>query len=102
MIQNDGLVDVFRWIRQNENTELKNTLNDIKSFSFSKMVQQSRKTIVVTEQNFETLRKMGTVTESFNDVISRLIQKAMLGQQPLVGSAGQNTAASLQPGGQNG
>jgi hypothetical protein len=64
--------------------------------AFLNMVQQSRKTIVVTEQIFDILRGMGNVTESFNDVITRLIvqnQKAMSGQQPLVGSAGQDTAA---------
>jgi predicted CopG family antitoxin len=62
-----------------------------------KMVQQSRKTIVVTEQIFETLRKMGTVTESFNDVITRLIQnqKAAMSGQSLAGSS-QNKAARLQ------
>ena len=40
------------------------------------MVQQSRKTIVVTPETFETLRNLGTVTESFNDVILRLIEKS--------------------------
>jgi hypothetical protein len=93
MAQHDGLVDVSGWV--NQNTELKNPLKDIKFVPFIKMVQQSRKTIVVTERNFETLRKMGTVTESFNDVITRLIEKAMSGQQPLDGSAGQTVAAPL-------
>jgi predicted CopG family antitoxin len=66
-----------------------------------KMVQQNRKTIVVTERNFETLRKMGTVTESFNDVITRLIesqsqnQKAAMSGQSLAGVS-QSTAAALQ------
>jgi hypothetical protein len=86
MVQHDGLVDVSGWV--NQNTELKNPLKVIKFVPFIKMVQQSRKTIVVTERNFETLRKMGTVTESFNDVITRLIEKAMSGQQPLDWSAG--------------
>jgi predicted CopG family antitoxin len=54
------------------------------------MVQQSRKTIVVTERNFETLRKMGTVTESFNDVITRLIEKAASGQSSFEGHIGQS------------
>jgi predicted CopG family antitoxin len=40
------------------------------------MVQQTRKTIVVTGETFETLRSLGTVTESFNDVILRLIEKS--------------------------
>ena len=40
------------------------------------MVQQTRKTIVVTGETFETLRNLGTVTESFNDVILRLIEKS--------------------------
>jgi Putative antitoxin len=60
-----------------------------------KMVQQNRKTIVVTERNFETLRKMGNVTESFNDVITRLIEKAAMSGQSLAG-VGQSTATALQ------
>ena len=46
------------------------------SLLFVKMVQQSRKTIVVTPETFDTLRSLGTVTESFNDVILRLIEKS--------------------------
>lgn len=67
------------------------------------MVQKNRKTIVVTEQTFETLRSLGTVTESFNDVIKRLIQnqKAASAQDSLEGTKGR-IAAALQPGGHNG
>lgn len=65
------------------------------------MVQQSRKTIVVTEHTFETLRKMGTVTESFNDVIARLIQnqKAAMSGQSLAGSSQNKAAAPLSTNG---
>jgi predicted CopG family antitoxin len=61
------------------------------------MVQQNRRTIVVTEQNFEALRKMGTVTESFNDVITRLIenQKAAMSGQSLAGVSQSIAAASI-------
>jgi predicted CopG family antitoxin len=45
------------------------------------MVQQTRKTIVVTGETFETLKGLGTVTESFNDVILRLIEKYQEGQR---------------------
>jgi predicted CopG family antitoxin len=54
------------------------------------MVQQNRKTIVVTEKTFETLRSLGTVTESFNDVITRLIQKAATGQSSFEGHISQS------------
>jgi predicted CopG family antitoxin len=53
------------------------------------MVQQNRKTIVVTDKT-ETLRSLGTVTESFNDVICRLIQKAATGQSSFEGHIGQS------------
>jgi hypothetical protein len=71
------------------------------------MIQQSRKTIVVTEQNFEALRKMGTFTESFNDIISRLLQNQIpaSGQSPLVGSTGQDAVVNRndqRDGGHNG
>lgn len=67
------------------------------------MVQKNRKTIVVTEQTFETLRSLGTVTESLNDVISRLIenQKAASAQDSFYGTKGEMTAVPLQPGGNN-
>ena len=42
---------------------------------FIKMVQRSRKTIVVTTGTYETLKHMGAVTESFEDVILRLIEQ---------------------------
>jgi predicted CopG family antitoxin len=69
-------------------------------------MQRNHKVIVVRNETYETLRHLGTVTEPFNDVISRLIQKAASGQQPFQGTAGQTAACSpLQPGesgGQNG
>jgi hypothetical protein len=70
----------------------------IKSISFINMVQQNRKTIVVTEKNFEALRRMGTITESFNDVITKLLQnqKAAMSGPTLTGSV-QNTASVSQP-----
>ena len=40
------------------------------------MVQEGRKHISVKTETFETLRSLGTVTESFNDVILRLIEKS--------------------------
>ena len=46
------------------------------SLLFVNMVQQSRKTIVVTPETFDTLRNLVLVTESFNDVILRLIEKS--------------------------
>jgi predicted CopG family antitoxin len=55
---------------------------------FINMKQKNRKTIMITEDTYETLKNLGTVTESFNDVIWRLIQKAVSGQQPLDESAG--------------
>jgi hypothetical protein len=61
------------------------------------MVQQSRKTIVVTEETFEALRSLGNVTESFDRVIRRLIQqqKAVSGHDSFQGLEGQKTAAPL-------
>ena len=56
------------------------------SLLFVNMVQQSRKTIVVTGETFETLRNLGTVTESFNDVILRLIEKSKAKESETKGS----------------
>ena len=44
---------------------------------------------MVTGETYDSLKNLGTVTESFNDVIWRLIQKAVSGQQSFDGSAGQ-------------
>jgi predicted CopG family antitoxin len=38
------------------------------------MVQQNHRTIVVSDRNYETLRNLGTITDSFNDVISKLLE----------------------------
>jgi predicted CopG family antitoxin len=67
------------------------------------MVQKSFKTIVIHEETYEELRKLGNVTESFNDVICKLIDKAATGQQPFQGTAGQTAVldSSLRPGGQS-
>jgi predicted CopG family antitoxin len=60
---------------------------------------------MITEKTYDTLKNLGTVTESFNDIIWKLIQnekKAVSGQQPFNGSASQDTAGPLQPGGGDG
>ncbi len=33
------------------------------------------KTIVLSEENYEKLKRMGSMGESFNDVLSKLLQK---------------------------
>ena len=66
------------------------------------MVQLNRKIIVVHDDLYEELKRLGTVTESFNDVIWKLIQKAASGHDSFQGLEGQKTAAPLQHGGQNG
>ena len=42
------------------------------------MTQLGRKTIVPTEETYETLKHMGSLTESFEDVILRLIEQNKL------------------------
>jgi predicted CopG family antitoxin len=65
------------------------------------MTQKNRKTIMVSEDTYDSLRNLGTVAESFNDVITRLIQKAASAQDSLEGTKGRIAAAPLQPGGNN-
>jgi Putative antitoxin len=65
----------------------------IKFLAFIEMVQQNHKTIVVSERNYETLRNLGTITESFNDVISKLLEKAASGQSSFEGPIGQTAVA---------
>jgi predicted CopG family antitoxin len=67
------------------------------------MVQKSFKTIVIHEETYEELRKLGNVTESFNDVIWKLIDKTATGQSSFQGHAGQTAVldSSLRPGGQS-
>jgi Putative antitoxin len=60
----------------------------INFISFMKLVQRNHKTIVVTEQTYETLKHMGTVTESFNDVILKLIENTATSQSSLQGHTG--------------
>jgi predicted CopG family antitoxin len=55
-----------------------------------RLTQKAFKTIVITEDTYASLRKLGNVTESFNDVILKLIQKSATGQQSFEGLAGQN------------
>ena len=68
------------------------------------MVQKGRKNISIYDDTYETLRHMGSVTESFDSVVRKLIEKAASSQQPLDGSGGQTAAAPPIPrsGGQNG
>ena len=40
------------------------------------MVQKSRKNISIYDDTYETLRHMGSVTESFDSVVRKLIEKA--------------------------
>jgi predicted CopG family antitoxin len=39
------------------------------------MAQKNYRTIVIKEPTYEALKLLGTVTESFDSVISKLIQK---------------------------
>jgi predicted CopG family antitoxin len=66
------------------------------------MTQKNRKTIMVTEETYDTLKDLGTLTESFNDVIWKLIRKAASAQDSFDGTKGEMAAAPLQPGGNNG
>jgi predicted CopG family antitoxin len=52
----------------------------------------SRKMIAISEKTYHNLAKLGSLEDSFDSVIARLIQKqkAASGQNPLVGSTGQN------------
>jgi hypothetical protein len=52
------------------------------------MVQKSFKTIVITDQTYDSLRKLGNVTESFNDVILKLIEKTATSQSSFDGRTG--------------
>ena len=40
------------------------------------MGQRNNKIIVISEHNYETLRKLGTITDSFDSVITQLINAA--------------------------
>ena len=51
--------------------------------------------ISISEKTYHNLAQMGSLEDTFDSVISRLIQKqkAMSDQQPLDGSAGHDTAS---------
>jgi predicted CopG family antitoxin len=66
------------------------------------LTQKNHRTIVVRDDTYETLKHLGTVTESFNDVILKLIQKAVSAQDSFHGAEGQTAAEPYQPGGRNG
>jgi hypothetical protein len=51
------------------------------------MVQKSYRTIVIHAETYDELKRLGTVTESFNDVIWKLIASGAGSSQ---GSTGQN------------
>ena len=40
------------------------------------MVQKGRKNISIYDDTYETLRHMGSITESFDSVVRKLIEKA--------------------------
>ena len=63
-----------------------------------------RKMIAISEKTYHNLAELGNLEDSFDSVISRMIQKekAVSGQQPLGGSGGQTTAAPQRPGGRDG
>jgi hypothetical protein len=42
------------------------------------MTHKNHRMIVISQQNYEILRKAGTITDSFNSVISKLIKDAKL------------------------
>jgi predicted CopG family antitoxin len=65
-------------------------------------MQRNHRVIVIRNETYETLRHLGTVTESFNDVISRLIQKAASAQDSFQGAEGRTAATPLTPRGENG
>lgn len=44
-----------------------NQLNDLQNCS-------KLKTIVITQQNYDKLKRLGYTSESFNDVVSRLLE----------------------------
>lgn len=60
------------------------------------MVQKSYKNIVIHDETYAELKKLGKVTESFNDVIWKLIYKAASGSDSFQGAGNQTAAALLQ------
>jgi hypothetical protein len=66
------------------------------------------KMIAISERTYHNLAQMGTLEDTFDSVIDRMIQKqkAASGQSPLVGSPGQDAVVNRndhrREGGQNG
>jgi predicted CopG family antitoxin len=60
------------------------------------MAQLNRKTIVIHNDLYEELKRLGTVTESFNDVIWKLIQKAASGRRVPEKNSSQTAAALMR------
>jgi predicted CopG family antitoxin len=56
------------------------------------MVQINRRTIVVHDDTYETLKSFGTVAESFDDVIWKLINRAVSDLDSYHGPQGQKAA----------
>jgi hypothetical protein len=52
------------------------------------LTQKAFKTIVITEDTYASLRKLGNVTESFNDVILKLIENTATSQSSFEGHTG--------------
>ena len=59
-------------------------------------MQRNHRNISVHDDTYETLKQMGAITESFDDVVRKLIEKAA-GQQPLVGTANQQQSTITLP-----
>jgi predicted CopG family antitoxin len=56
---------------------------------FINLVQKNHKNISLHDETYEELKRMGALTESFDDVIRKLIQKAASGQSSFEGRIGQ-------------
>jgi predicted CopG family antitoxin len=67
------------------------------------MPSKNSRLIVISKENYEILRRAGTITDSFNSVISRLIKEAKLDENvamtrgSLAGSTESMTTAPRQP-----
>ena len=61
------------------------------------MVQKAFKTIVITEDTYASLRMLGNVTESFNDVILKLIENTATSQSSFQGRTGRAAATEQLP-----
>jgi hypothetical protein len=81
---------------QTQNVPITISLLSLYNFFIFLMSSKSR-LIAVSEKTYHDLAQMGTLEDSFNSVIERMIQKqkAAMSGQSLVG-VGQSTAAGLQ------